>query len=58
MKEKKTNKIISISLPTDLLKKADAKAKAQYQNRSQYINSLIFLDTNLVSLTKSTKKGA
>lgn len=58
MKVKKTNKIISISLPTDLLKKADAKAKAQYQNRSQYINSLIFLDTRLATATNIKKKGA
>ena len=58
MKVKKTNKIISISMPKDLLQKADEKAKSQYQNRSQYINSLIFLDTNLASLTKCKKKGA
>jgi metal-responsive CopG/Arc/MetJ family transcriptional regulator len=56
MKAQKT-KIISVSMPADLLKKADKKAKAQYQNRSQYINSLIFLDTRLVTSANAKTKG-
>ena len=44
-------------MPASLLKKADKKAKAQYQNRSQYINSLIFLDTRLATYGNVKTKG-
>lgn len=53
--EKKKIKITSLSIPEDLLEKADRKAAERYQKRSEYIRDLIFFDTNLASLT--TKKA-
>lgn len=56
--DKKNIKIVGISLPIDILKKADAKAAANYQNRSEYIKNLILFDLNLASLANSRpKKG-
>ena len=52
-KKKKEIKIVSLSLPRDLIEKADKKAKSQYQNRSQYISSLIFSDTRLITIANS-----
>lgn len=49
--EKKKIKITSLSIPEDLLEKADRKAAERYQKRSEYIRDLIFFDTNLASLT-------
>ena len=51
----KNIKVVAISLPKDLLKKADEKAAAQFQNRSEYIRQLIFLDLNLASLANPRK---
>jgi metal-responsive CopG/Arc/MetJ family transcriptional regulator len=55
MKTKKKNevRIVSVSLPRDLIKKADDKAKSQFQSRSQYISSLIFLDTRLITIANN-----
>ena len=54
----KNIKVVAISLPCNLLKKADAKAAANYQNRSEYIKNLILFDLNLASLANSRpKKG-
>lgn len=51
----KNIKIVAISLPANLLKKADEKAATLYQSRSEYIRRLIFLDLNLASLANSRK---
>lgn len=54
----KNIKVVAISLPCNLLKKADEKAAAQFQNRSEYIKNLILFDLNLASLANSRpKKG-
>lgn len=56
--ENKNIKVVGISLPCNLLKKADEKAAAQFQNRSEYIKNLILFDLNLASLANSRpKKG-
>ena len=54
----KNIKVVAISLPCNLLKKADEKAAAQFQNRSEYIKNLILFDLNLAGLANSRpKKG-
>lgn len=56
--DKKNIKIVGISLPIDILKKADAKAAANYQNRSEYIKNLILFDLKLATVADSQpKKG-
>lgn len=57
--ENKNIKIVGISLPIDILKKADEKAAANYQNRSEYIKNLILFDLKLATVADSQpKKGA
>ncbi len=57
--DKKNIKIVGISLPIDILKKADEKAAANYQNRSEYIKNLILFDLKLATVANSQpKKGA
>lgn len=57
--ENKNIKIVGISLPIDILKKADEKAAANYQNRSEYIKNLILFDLKLATVANSQpKKGA
>lgn len=60
MKTKKKNVIATfgISLPKDLMEKADEKAAKNYQCRSEYIRKLIISDLNLASLANKSKKGA
>lgn len=53
--ENRNIKVVAISLPVNLLKKADEKAATLYQSRSEYIRRLIFLDLNLASLANSRK---
>lgn len=54
----KNIKIVGISLPIDILKKADAKAAAQFQNRSEYIKNLILFDLKLATVADfRPKKG-
>lgn len=48
--ENKNIKIVGISLPKDILEKADKKAASLYQNRSEYIKNLILFDLDLASL--------
>ena len=58
--ENKNIKIVGISLPIDILKKADEKAAAQFQNRSEYIKNLILFDIGLMTVAYNSqpKKGA
>lgn len=58
--ENKNIKIVGISLPIDILKKADEKAAANYQNRSEYIKNLILFDIGLITVANNSqpKKGA
>lgn len=51
--ENKNIKIVGISLPIDILKKADAKAAAQFQNRSEYIKNLILFDIGLITVANN-----
>ena len=53
--ENRNIKVVAISLPVNLLKKADEKAATLYQSRSEYIRRLIFLDLNLASLANSRR---
>lgn len=48
--ENKNIKIVGISLPKDILEKADKKAASLYQNRSEYIKNLILFDLDLANL--------
>ena len=52
-RKKSKTKLVCLSLPVDLIERADAKARQNYQTRTDYIKRLIFLDTNLASLTNS-----
>lgn len=54
--ENKNIKIVGISLPIDILKKADEKAAANYQNRSEYIKNLILFDLKLATVADSQPK--
>ena len=54
--DKKNIKIVGISLPIDILKKADEKAAANYQNRSEYIKNLILFDLKLATVANSQPK--
>lgn len=56
-KNKSKTKLVCLSLPVDLIERADAKARQNYQTRSDYIKRLIFLDTDLVSLGKQSKQN-
>ena len=49
-KTKRKVVIMSVSLPADLAEQADAKARQNYQSRSEYIKNLIFLDTQLITV--------
>lgn len=54
----KNIKVVAISLPCNLLKKADEKAAAQFQNRSEYIKNLILFDLKLATVADfRPKKG-
>lgn len=55
--EKKKIKITSLSIPEDLLEKADRKAAERYQKRSEYIRDLIFFDLQLATVSNQTKKA-
>lgn len=46
----KNIKIVAISLPANLLKKADEKAATLYQSRSEYIKNLILFDLGLATV--------
>lgn len=56
MKTDKKVKIVAISLPSELLKRADEKAAFLFQNRSEYIRKLIFSDINLARLANTRFK--
>lgn len=56
MKTDKNVKIVAISLPSELLKRADEKAAIRFQNRSEYIKNLILLDLGLI--TVNNQEGA
>lgn len=51
----KNIKVVAISLPKDLLKKADEKAATLFQNRSEYIKNLILFDIGLATITNQRK---
>lgn len=55
----KNIKIVAISLPANLLKKADEKAVELYQTRSEYIKNLILFDIGLITVANNSrpKKG-
>lgn len=55
----KNIKIVAISLPANLLKKADEKAVELYQTRSEYIKNLILFDIGLITVASNSrpKKG-
>ena len=57
--ENKNIKVVGISLPSNLLKKADEKAAKLYQNRSEYIKNLLLFDLGLATVISHTqpKKG-
>lgn len=57
--ENKNIKVVGVSLPANLLKKADEKAAELYQTRSEYIKNLILFDLGLATVISyaNTKKG-
>jgi Arc/MetJ-type ribon-helix-helix transcriptional regulator len=44
--DKITTETLSISLPSQVIGDMDAKRKAEYKNRSEYIKDLILADLN------------
>ena len=52
--ENKNIKVVGISLPKDILEKADKKAASLYQNRSEYIKNLILFDLGLATVISHT----
>lgn len=53
--DKKNIKVVGISLPSNLLKKADEKAAELYQSRSEYIKNLLLFDLGLATIINHTR---